>query len=252
MKKVLWTMILMSAFSQSEGRNQIDGNDFFNGSASLNLIESLAKEHDVTGQDMIFNFSTRYSAVDLKVRAVDINGLPLLGGAASGLISGSIMKYGFNAIFPFFVGKNDILTSCSGVFMLDHFAASHVNGFWDLSNPYEGAFFSGFFSGGKSGGFGAVAGQLLLGADFYLFDFIGAGAYLFLKYPQKTRPPARLPVRTRRQVHAGRYNFLLKIYYVRVTHNFLLKICSTPTRLASLRLSIASLIAIKRQAPQCF
>ena len=38
-------------------------------------------------------------------------------------------------------------------------------------------------------------------------------------------------------------NFLLKISAV--THKILLNFCATPTRLASLRLSIASLIAIK-------
>ena len=45
---------------------------------------------------------------------------------------------------------------------------------------------------------------------------------------------------------------LLSFCYARATHKILLNFCAAPTRLVSLRLSIASLVAIKQRTAQCF
>lgn len=153
------------------------GADFIGGSAAVDAVAYSASLLATSrrGKDpvkdgvpaFVFDLDARWSPAIFDVRPADVNGIPLLGPSAAGMVEGSLLAYKVGLVFP--VGRfiRPFLT-------LDYFVASHLGSFFQVIDPYYSgnsilSYFSfgiyGLFTGGRETGFSAVAGQILPGIE---------------------------------------------------------------------------------------
>ncbi len=181
-----------------QGLPVYEGADFIGGSAavdavaySTSLLGASRPGSNAAGSGLpvfVFDLDARWSPAVFDVRPTDVNGIPLLGPSAAGMVEGSLLAYKVGLVFPIGRFIRPFLT-------LDYFVASHLGSFFEIIDPYYSgnsilSYFSigmyGLLTGGRETGFSAVAGQILPGIEL---EVPGMPIMLRSGYLMKFRDP---------------------------------------------------------------